>query len=119
MRRATSITTRMTGSAAAAASSAFSLGSQLRLAVIAVVIVFFRMLKRTPETQLPVEPAEPRALAAFARGNGGELTEDLLVGSGRAATAYRRSSAPGLVTVETLNQLVRENPASVSQAKAA
>jgi hypothetical protein len=43
-------------------------------------------------------------------------TEDLAGDRNRVSATWARGATPGVVTVETLNQLVRENPVNVSQA---
>jgi hypothetical protein len=82
-----------------------------------VVILFLRLLKRTPEARLAVEDAGDRPGADLPDGNGDGFAGQSPPGANnRLAFAYQRSAPPGVVTVETLNQLVRENPVSVSQA---
>jgi flagellar M-ring protein FliF len=85
---------------------------------LAVVVAFFRMLKRTPETPAPGARETEEEALDLADGNGHRRREEtpLLAGAGRMSGAYARGMQPGVVTVETLNQLVRENPTSVTQA---
>lgn len=79
---------------------------------IGIVLLFLRLLRRTPEAALPAA-GEGRP-----GGNGDNFgyPDELAAGAGRFGSAWQRSMPSGVVTVETLNQLVRENPASVSQA---
>jgi flagellar M-ring protein FliF len=85
---------------------------------IGVVIVFLRMLKRTPEAPGPAQGSEGDLASMPLGGIGGGFQDEMApgVGAGRLGSAYQRGSRPGVVTVETLNQLVRENPTSVTQA---
>jgi flagellar M-ring protein FliF len=78
---------------------------------VGVVIVFLRLLKRTPVASLPVSGG----FAADATGDA-NFADDGGCGSGRFPPGWQRPGSPRVMTVETLNQLVRENPASVSQA---
>lgn len=85
---------------------------------IGVVAVFLLMLRRMPETPLAVPHSPTEVPASPSGGNGSrpvhrlDALETEPVFSGSAL----RPMPPGVVTVETLNRLVRENPVSVSQA---
>jgi flagellar M-ring protein FliF len=85
---------------------------------VSVVAVFLRLLMRTPETPLALPVGQSRRLTHTAGGNGGgtlDTLDTLQPEAGRPLAALR-GTAPDIVTVETLNRLVRENPVSVSQA---
>lgn len=88
---------------------------------IAVVALFLRLLMRTPETPLASSVGQGRLPAGQGGGNGsGRLHRldslDTLDTEPALASSAVRGMPPGIVTVETLNRLVRENPVSVSQA---
>ncbi len=65
---------------------------------IGIVFMFWRTLKRTKVDELPIG-------VPVGGGNGN--------GNGQS---FRSGSGSGVVTVEVLNQLIRENPANVTQA---
>lgn len=75
---------------------------------LGVLFIFWRVMKKTPTEQLPV-PADPEAfmVSSAAQAYGAP--------AGRGGSRQPFNSQ-GVVTVETLNQLVRENPANVTQA---
>jgi flagellar biosynthesis/type III secretory pathway M-ring protein FliF/YscJ len=82
------------------------------LLALGVLFFFWRAFKRTAADQIPLEVPAPTTEAeselAYASGHGRR--------PGLAAPGRARANTPGVVTVETLNQLVRENPANVAQA---
>jgi flagellar M-ring protein FliF len=79
-------------------------------------ICFLLLLKRTAADKLPTTgpaiqtAAEAESFAPQATG------EESAGPRNRLSGAWPRGVAPGVVSVEALNQLVRENPVSVSQA---
>jgi flagellar M-ring protein FliF len=72
---------------------------------IGVLFMFWRMLKNTKTEEIPLG-------VPVGNGNGGGK------GNGNGHSQYLRSGAPGsgVVTVDVLNQLIRENPANMTQA---
>ena len=74
---------------------------------LGILIAFWRAFKRTPAENIPIGiPLGPLAANGNGNGNGG--------GHGRAN--WRNQPDQGVVTVEVLNQLVRENPGNMTQA---
>ena len=71
----------------------------LGLAALAVLIVLF---KRTPVEEIPLGVPVGRLVTAK--------------GTGRAGPEWARETQPGVVTVDVLNRLVKENPANMTQA---
>ena len=77
------------------------------------LVVLLRLFKRTPVQEIPAAvPAgrfatAQRAYAGHTNGNGN--------GHGHT-TDWRREADPGVVTVEVLNRLLKENPANLTQA---
>ena len=65
---------------------------------LAILFVFFRLLKKTPASDIPI---------------GIPLVE--LEAAGKPAIPGREPQ-PGVITAEVLNQLIRENPANMTQA---
>ncbi|HXG49115.1 MAG TPA: flagellar basal-body MS-ring/collar protein FliF [Methylomirabilota bacterium] len=65
---------------------------------LTVLFIFFRLLKRTPLNDMPLGLPVPDL--------GGE----------GAPAGLGRDAKPGIVTAEVLNQLIRENPANMTQA---
>ena len=74
-----------------------------------VLFVFWRMLKRTPVEQIPlgVPVGQLDGPGAF-RDSGLSMPE--------FAAERPRSASPGVMTAEVFNQLVKENPANMTQA---
>jgi flagellar M-ring protein FliF len=78
------------------------------LAVVAFVILL-RLLKRTPVQDIPLGVPVGRLMGHNGNGNGnghGHI--------GKIGDPY--DSPPGVVTVEVLNRLIKENPANMTQA---
>ncbi|HEY0455451.1 MAG TPA: flagellar basal-body MS-ring/collar protein FliF [Verrucomicrobiae bacterium] len=77
-----------------------------------VLIIFWRLLKKTSATEIPAEFA---TMAQNTNGatstRRGQFDASSMAGRGGGVGANQ-----GVVTVDTLNQLVRENPANVTQA---
>lgn len=78
-------------------------------AALAVLLVFLRLFKRTPVQEIPLGIPVGR-LAGRLNGNGHGN------GNGHSWPDWSRETVPGVVTVEVLNQLIKENPANMSQA---
>ena len=74
---------------------------------LGVLFIFWRLLKKTSAEQLPT-PAQVET-TMFATGA-------TAFGNGRGTAGAARPNLQGVINVETLNQLVRENPANVTQA---
>lgn len=74
---------------------------------LAILLVFLRLFKRTPVQEIPIGVPVGR-LAGRLNGNGN--------GNGHSLPDWQRDTVPGVVTVEVLNQLIKENPANMSQA---
>jgi flagellar biosynthesis/type III secretory pathway M-ring protein FliF/YscJ len=72
-----------------------------------VLFIFWRLLKKTSAEQLPT-PAQAESMILA---SGGQA-----YGNGRGTAGGQRPNLQGVINVETLNQLVRENPANVTQA---
>ena len=78
---------------------------------LGILVVFLRLLKRTPAEFLPVG-IPVGELMANGNGNGHGRGN----GHGLLSPGWKRDSSPGVVTVDVLNQLIKENPANMSQA---
>jgi flagellar M-ring protein FliF len=74
-----------------------------------VLFFFWRTLRQTPSVEIPIGVP----LEEFA---GGEGALNRAGGNGAAVAPRTKPSPPGVVTVEVLNQLIRENPNNMSQA---
>ncbi|MBI3416276.1 MAG: flagellar M-ring protein FliF [Verrucomicrobia bacterium] len=76
---------------------------------LAVLAAFWRAFKRTPAENIPIGiPIGTLAVDVAANGNGS--------GNGHGVPDWRKPQPPGVVTVEVLNQLVRDNPGNMTQA---
>lgn len=71
---------------------------------LGVFVIFWRLLKRTPVENISGDNSSAPEATTSARGPGLSLPD------------RRRHNPPGLVTAEVFNQLVRENPANMTQA---
>jgi flagellar M-ring protein FliF len=67
---------------------------------LAILVLFWRAFKKTPTETIPV---------------GRPIGEDMEF-PGRNGAARGKKGAPGVVTVDVLNQLIRENPDNMTQA---
>jgi flagellar biosynthesis/type III secretory pathway M-ring protein FliF/YscJ len=74
---------------------------------IGVLLVLWRLLKRAPEVDIPV---------GVPVGDGSSFNGQTLTASGNGANGRPNRPQPGVVTVEVLNQLIRENPQNMTQA---
>jgi flagellar M-ring protein FliF len=78
---------------------------------LAVLLVFWRAFRRTPVENIPIGiPLGNFARKANGNGHGNGH------GNGNGAYPWAEESEPAMVTVDVLNQLVRENPANMTQA---
>ena len=82
---------------------------------LAVLFVFFRLLKRTPTEEIPLGVPVGRLFAGTGNGNGRAGTGN---GHGPRWNPTERSGQPGreVVTIEVLNRLIKENPQNMTQA---
>jgi len=71
---------------------------------LAVLFVFWRLLKKTPVEQIPIGVP----LGEFSGGSDN--------GNGQEFAPRPRQTRPGLVTAEVFSQLVKENPENMTQA---
>jgi flagellar M-ring protein FliF len=74
---------------------------------IGVLLVLWRLLKRAPEVDIPV---------GVPVGDGSSFNGQTLTASGNGTNGRPNRPQPGVVTVEVLNQLIRENPQNMTQA---
>lgn len=79
------------------------------MALIALLFLM-RAFKRTPVQEIPIGVPVGRLVAARANGNGNGH------GNGHGQGDWSREMQPGVVTVDVLNRLIKENPANMSQA---
>jgi flagellar M-ring protein FliF len=79
---------------------------------LAVLVVFWRTFKRTPAESIPIGiPLGPLTIHGNGHGNGNGKH-----GNGHTQPSWASRMESGVITVEVLNQLVRENPANMTQA---
>jgi flagellar M-ring protein FliF len=85
----------------------WEIGKNVLYAVVALIIlmVFLKLLKKTTAPEIPIG----MAVGPEGRGGEGEMAMDEL-------GQWRKEAKPGVVTVEVLNALIKENPANMSQA---
>ena len=86
----------------------WEVGRNVLFAAIALVMfmVFLKLLKKTNASDIPAGMTVGGDGSAYAGGEGGE---------GDAA-GWRKDARAGIVTVEVLNALIKENPANMTQA---
>ena len=77
---------------------------------LVVFVILLRMLKRTPVQDIPLGVPVGRLMGAH-NGNGNGNGHGHI---GKVGDPY--DSPPGVVTVEVLNRLIKENPANMTQA---
>ncbi len=82
---------------------------------LAVLVVFWRLLKRTPVEQISSDFALEDLAVETGQG-AGNSTANRNSGSGQPQPMRKRQVTPGLVTAEIFSQLVRENPDNMTQA---
>jgi flagellar M-ring protein FliF len=73
---------------------------------LAALIVLFTLFKRTPVQEIPLGIPVGRLVGRKPNGNG----------NGPGQGDWTREMPPGVVTVDVLNRLVKENPANMTQA---
>jgi flagellar M-ring protein FliF len=76
---------------------------------IVVFVILLRLLKRTPVQDIPLGVPVGRLMAHNGNGNGNGHGN-----GGKFGDPY--DAPPGVVTVEVLNRLIKENPANMTQA---
>jgi flagellar M-ring protein FliF len=90
----------------------WEIGKNILFALVALIIlvVFLKLLKKTPSNDIPVGlPVGQGAWMEGAPGPGGEVAPG-------EAGHWRADAKPGVVTVEVLNALIKENPSNMTQA---
>lgn len=87
----------------------WDVGKNVLFAVVALVmfVVFLKLLKKTTSSDIPITLPDGSAATAYAGTEGGDAD---------AGSAWRKDAKPGVVTVEVLNALIKENPANMTQA---
>ena len=70
-------------------------------------MVFLKLLKKTTASDIPINLTSSGENGTFAAAEGGE---------GEAGAGWRKDAKAGVVTVEVLNALIKENPANMTQA---
>jgi flagellar M-ring protein FliF len=75
---------------------------------VVALLVLFTIFKRTPVQEIPIGVPVGRLVGQKNGGNGN--------GHGRGQADWTREAQPGVVTVDVLNRLVKENPANMTQA---
>ena len=88
----------------------WDVGKNVLFAVVALIMlmVFLKLLKKTNSNDIPIEMPNGGNAAAFS-GNADNAEGD---GGG----SWRKDAKAGVVTVEVLNALIKENPANMTQA---
>jgi flagellar M-ring protein FliF len=78
---------------------------------LGILFVFWRSVKQAPVEQIPIGiPLRQFATNGHANGNG------KVHSNGKAQLAASSAGTPGVVTVDVLNQLIRENPENMAHA---
>jgi flagellar M-ring protein FliF len=87
----------------------WEIGKNVLFAAIALVMfmVFLKLLKKTTASDIPINLTSSGENGTFAAAEGGE---------GEAGAGWRKDAKAGVVTVEVLNALIKENPANMTQA---
>jgi flagellar biosynthesis/type III secretory pathway M-ring protein FliF/YscJ len=82
------------------------------LLAIAFILVFLRMFKRTPVDEIPIgiPLSQMNGRNGHANGNGNGN------GHSHALGQWQKETETGVVTVDVLNQLIKENPQNMTQA---
>ncbi|HOW64039.1 MAG TPA: flagellar basal-body MS-ring/collar protein FliF [Verrucomicrobiota bacterium] len=98
-----------------------NLGKNLLYPALAlgVLLVFWRSFRRTPAENIPIGiPLGPLAGKNGGNGhsNGNGNGHGNGHGNGKSRVPWQEESEPAVVTVEVLNQLVRENPNNMTEA---
>ena len=84
------------------------------LALVALLILL-RLFKRTPVQEIPIGIPVGRLMAAH-RTNGNGHGNGHSNGRGMTPADWSNEPEPGVVTVEVLNRLIKENPTNLTQA---
>lgn len=85
------------------------------LLAIAFVLVFLRLFKRTPVEEIPIGIPLSQ-MRHYANGNGHGNGNGNGNGHGHSLGHWQKEGEPGAVTVDVLNQLIKENPQNMTQA---
>lgn len=87
----------------------WEIGKNVLFAVIALIMfmVFLKLLKKTTSADIPVHLPAGGETGSFHPAEAGE---------GEAGAGWRKDAKAGVVTVEVLNALIKENPANMTQA---
>lgn len=87
----------------------WEIGKNVLYAVIALIMfmVFLKLLKKTTSADIPINLTSSGENGTFTAAEGGE---------GEAGAGWRKDAKAGVVTVEVLNALIKENPANMTQA---
>src|SRR5207244_1495076 len=87
----------------------WELGKDILFAFLALVIfvVFLKLLKKTASGDIPI---------GVPLGQGEAFGSAEAEGPGGGLDGWRTEAKPGVVTVEVLNALIKENPANMTQA---
>jgi flagellar M-ring protein FliF len=88
----------------------WDVGKNVLYALVALIMlmVFLKLLKKTNSNDIPISLSSGGD--ASGAGTSGDGTE------GDPAGSWRKEAKPGVVTVEVLNALIRENPGNMTQA---
>jgi flagellar M-ring protein FliF len=78
---------------------------------VVIFVILLRLLKRTPVQDIPLGVPVGRLMGHNGNGNGNGNGHGQI---GKIGDPY--DSPPGVVTVEVLNRLIKENPANMTQA---
>jgi flagellar M-ring protein FliF len=76
------------------------------------LFVLFRLFKRTPVQDIPIGVPVGRLMAGKVNGNGSSNGN----GNGNGHGGWTPEPQPGVVTVDVLNRLIKENPVNMTQA---
>jgi flagellar biosynthesis/type III secretory pathway M-ring protein FliF/YscJ len=86
------------------------------LALVALLILL-RLFKRTPVQEIPIGVPVGRLMAAHkTNGSGNGHSNGHSNGRGMTPAGWNDEPEPGVVTVEVLNRLIKENPTNLTQA---
>lgn len=87
----------------------WEIGKNVLFAAIGLVMfmVFLKLLKKTTSSDIPI---------VMSTGGDGVAIAGAEAGDGDGGGGWRKEAKPGVVTVEVLNALIKENPANMTQA---
>jgi flagellar M-ring protein FliF len=77
------------------------------------LLILLRLLKRTPIQEIPLGVPVGRLVGAYRAGGNGKGNAQ---GQPARAGEWSLDAQPGVVTVDVLNRLIKENPANMTQA---